>query len=89
MPVTPAGIFGLLKSTTDSLSPFYNAIGNSLPQQHILHGDETGWKMDGANWHLWCMCNKNLAYFHADKSRGKSAIGVETVKLPIGRNGFY
>jgi len=74
LPVTPAGIYGLLKSATGSLSPFYNAIGNSLPQQHILHGDETGWKMDGANWYLWCMCNKNLAYFHADKSRGRKVI---------------
>ncbi len=74
LPVTPAGIYGLLKSTTGSLSPFYNAIGNSLPQQQILHGDETGWKMDGDNWHLWCMCNKNLAYFHADKSRGRKVI---------------
>ena len=35
---------------------------------------ETGWKMDGGRWQLWCLCNRDLAYFHADTSRGSQVL---------------
>jgi hypothetical protein len=39
-----------------------------------LHGDETGWKMDGQRWQMWCFCNAFLAFFHPDKSRGSQVV---------------
>jgi transposase len=70
IPLTPAGVLGILNRVCQKLEPVYKGIESSLPTQAVLHGDETGWRMDGQKWYLWCLCNRQLVYFHADPSRG-------------------
>jgi hypothetical protein len=57
------------------LEPFYKGIEASLPMQPVIHGDETGWKKDGQRWYLWCLCNKDLTYFHLNSSRASKVVG--------------
>jgi FtsZ-binding cell division protein ZapB len=73
------GVLGIINRMSYKLEPLYKAIEARLPDEAVLHGDETGWKMDGANWYLWCFCNRRLVYFHLCHSRGakvpKSILG--------------
>jgi transposase len=70
IPLTPSGVLGIINRFSSKLEPVYKGIEFSLPAQPILHGDETGWKMDGQRWYLWCFCNKSIVYYHPDPSRG-------------------
>lgn len=81
IPLTPSGVLGIINRITSKLEPVYKGIESSLPLQPILHGDETGWKVDGARWYLWCFCNKSIVYYHPDPSRGskvpKAILGID------------
>lgn len=63
-------VMGIINRFSQKCEPIYKGIEASLPTQPVLHGDETGWRMDGKPWQLWCFCNRSLVYFHLDPSRG-------------------
>jgi len=67
---------GIINRMADRMTPIYDGLAHTLTVQRTLHGDETGWKMDGQRWQMWCFCNAFMAFFHADKSRGS--------KVPLG-----
>lgn len=79
IPLTPSGVLGIINRVSNKFEPIYNGIEASLQLQPILHGDETGWRMNGERWYLWCFCNKSIVYYHPDSSRGskvpKSILG--------------
>jgi transposase len=79
IPLSPSGVLGITNRLSGKLEPIYKGIEAALPSQEVLHGDETGWKMDGRNWYLWCLCNRDMVYFHPSQSRGakipKSILG--------------
>jgi len=68
--LSPSGALGIVNRVSKKFEAIYKGIEASLPFQLVLHGDETGWKMDGMNWYLWCFCNGFLVYFHPNASRG-------------------
>jgi len=68
--LSPSGALGIVNRVSKKFEAIYKGIEASLPFQLVLHGDETGWKMDGMNWYLWCFCNRFLVYFHPNVSRG-------------------
>ena len=63
-------VMGIINRVGQKCEPIYKGIEASLSTQPVLHGDETGWRMDGNPWQLWCFCNRSLVYFHLDPSRG-------------------
>ena len=40
----------------------------------VVHGDETGWRIDGKNNYLWTLTNANHTLYHMDRSRGAKVI---------------
>ena len=70
IPLSAPAVMGIINRFSQKCEPIYKGIEASLPTQPVLHGDETGWRMDGNPWQLWCFCNRSLAYFHLDPSRG-------------------
>jgi len=72
--LSPSGALGIVNRVAGSLEGPYGEILNSLPDQDWLNGDETGWKVMGKNGYIWCFCNKDLAFFHHDYSRGAKVI---------------
>ncbi|UCH93786.1 MAG: IS66 family transposase [Candidatus Aminicenantes bacterium] len=79
--LTASGALGIINRISQKMEPIYKGIEYRVREQESLHADETGWRMDGQNWYLWVFCNKMLAYFHLDKSRGskvpKSILGED------------
>jgi hypothetical protein len=72
--LTASGVLGILNRMADRMEPIYDGLAHALTVQRTLHGDETGWKMDGQRWQMWCFCNASMAFFHADKSRGSKVV---------------
>ena len=70
--LTAPAILGIVSRVTDSLNPVYEQIASSLPEQEIIHADETSWKVRGNGHYIWMMCNRELAYYHIDKSRSSA-----------------
>lgn len=69
IPLTRSGILGIVNRNIDRMNYIYDIIGNHVPNEPILHGDETGWKVRGKAGYIWIFCNKNVVYFQHDKSR--------------------
>ena len=69
VPLTPSGALGIMNRVSQKIKPVYKGIEVSLRAQSVLHGDETGWRMDGQRWYMWVFCNKDIIYFHPDPSR--------------------
>jgi transposase len=56
------------------LFPWYEQIGIEARSGAVLHADETGWRVDGQTWWLWCFCNHRCCYYLVDQSRGRPAL---------------
>lgn len=74
IPITRSGVLGIVNRHTDRMKMIYDIIGNRMPKENVLHGDETGWKVRGKSGYIWILCNKKAVYFHYDKSRGGSVV---------------
>ncbi|UCD79314.1 MAG: transposase [Desulfobacterales bacterium] len=70
IPLSAPAVMGIINRFSQKCEPIYKGIEASLPTQPVLHADETGWRMHGNPWQLWCFCNRSLVYFHLDPSRG-------------------
>ena len=56
------------------LAPWYEQIGLEVKAAAVLHADETGWRMNGRTWWLWCFANPTTCYYLLDPSRGSPAL---------------
>jgi predicted DNA-binding ribbon-helix-helix protein len=56
------------------LEPWYVQIGQEARASAVLHADETGWRMNGLTWWLWCFANSTTCYYLLDPSRGSPAL---------------
>ena len=72
--ISAGGLLGGWEKLAEALSPWYEQIGREAMAGAILHADETGWRVDGATYWLWCFCNHRCCYYMIDKSRGSLAL---------------
>ena len=40
----------------------------------VLHADETGWRVNGETYRLWCFTSKDVTYYMIDRRRGSPAL---------------
>jgi transposase len=53
-----------------ALEPVYAEVKQSLPQQPVANGDETGWKQENQRHWLWTVVTPIATLFHINRSRG-------------------
>ncbi len=70
IPLSPSGVLGVVSRSAEKLRPTNEEIFSAVRKQSVLNADETGWPIAYKSSYIWGFCNTNLAYFHADKSRG-------------------
>lgn len=70
IPLSPSGVLGVVSRSAESLRPTNEEIFSAVRKQAVLNADETGWPIANKSGYIWGFFNNNLAYFHADKSRG-------------------
>ncbi len=74
MKLTEGGLVDMWYRLQTILFAWYEQIQQEALDSAVLHGDETGWRVDGkTNW-LWCFGNPTLTYFMIDRSRGSPAL---------------
>ena len=74
MKVTPGGLVQMWYRLAEILSPWYEQIRQEALDSAVLHGDESGWRVNGKTHWLWCFANSVLSYFMIDRSRGRLAL---------------
>ena len=72
--LTEGSLVGMWYRLQEVLFAWYEQIQQEALDSAVLHGDETGWRVDGkTNW-LWCFGNSTLTYFMINRSRGSPAL---------------
>ena len=72
--VTPAGQLQMWYRLQAILFAWYEQIQQEALKSAVLHGDETGWRVNGKTWWLWCFTTSDLTYYLIDRARGSPAL---------------
>jgi transposase len=72
--LSPGGLVHMGYRLQELLFPWYEQIQRQALHSAVLHGDETGWRVNGRTHWLWCFSNPGLTYFMIDRSRGSPAL---------------
>jgi hypothetical protein len=72
--LSPGGLIDLWQRTAAVVRPWYDQIAEEAKGSAVLHGDETGWRVNGSTHWLWCFCNHASCYYLIDKGRGVEAL---------------
>ena len=74
MRVSQAGLLSMWHRLADVLWEWYEQIREEALSAGVLHGDESGWRVNGKTHWLWCFCTKDLTFYMIDRSRGSPAL---------------
>jgi transposase len=65
----PATALNFDRAATRKAEGLYEDLRQKIQASDYLHMDETGWRVDGINHHLWYAGHERLAFFHIDRHR--------------------
>ena len=72
--LSAGGLVAAWQRLAEVLHPWYQQIAQEALASAFLHADETGWRMNGVTWWLWCFANRTTCYYLIDPSRGSPAL---------------
>ena len=72
--LTPGGLTQIRHRLAVTLSPWYDEIREKCLASGVLHGDESGWRVNGETHWLWCFSTQTETYYMIDRSRGQPAL---------------
>jgi transposase len=72
--LTSGGLVQLWHNLALVLLLWYQQIGNEARSSAVLHADETGWRVNGKTYWLWCFTNEDVTYYVIDRSRGSPVV---------------
>jgi transposase len=73
-PLTPGGLVQCWHSLALALMLWYEEIGNAAKTSAVLHADETGWRVNGKTYWLWCFTTQDVTYYVIDRSRASPVV---------------
>jgi hypothetical protein len=72
--LSAGGLSAAWKRMATIFGPWYEQIAQAARGSAVLHADETGWRVNGRTWWLWCFANNNVCCYLIDPSRGSPAL---------------
>jgi transposase len=72
--LTPGGLLQMWHRLAEVLAPWYEQIRRCCLDAGVLHADETGWRVEGKTWWLWCFSTADATCYQLDRSRGHPAL---------------
>lgn len=72
--VSEGGLTEIWHRLAAVLTPWYEQIHRECLAAPVLHADETGWRVKGQTWWLWCATTPASTYYWIDDSRGHDAL---------------
>jgi transposase len=73
-PISDGGLTQMWHRLAQVLEPWYEQIQRRCLDSGVLHADETGWRVEGQTWWLWCFCTADAVYYLIEESRGHPAL---------------
>jgi transposase len=84
--LSPGAIVKQIRRLGKWLEGQYDRLKIVLRAAGVVHGDETGWRINGKNGYLWTLTNAAHTLYHVDRSRGAKVI-VDLLGKSFGREG--
>ena len=72
--LSAGGLVAMWQRVARIFEPWYEQIAREALKSAVLHADETGWRVNGITYWLWCFANTDLCYYLIDRSRGSPAL---------------
>ena len=72
--LSAGGLVGMWTRLREILLAWYVAIQDQALDSAVLHADETGWRVNGKTYWLWCFASKDVTYYMIDRKRGSPAL---------------
>jgi transposase len=72
--ISEGGLVEIWHRLAAVLAPWYEQIKREALDSAVLHGDETGWRVNVKTHWLWCFASQNSTFYLLDRSRGSPAI---------------
>jgi hypothetical protein len=72
--VTAGGLVQMWYRLQEILFAWYEQIQREALDAAVLHGDETGWRVGGKTYWLWCFTTNDLTYYLIDRCRGSPVL---------------
>jgi transposase len=72
--VSAGGLMHMWHRLQELIYPWYDEIKTQALQSRTLFADETGWRVMGKTWWLWCFTTDDLTYYLIDRCRGSPAL---------------
>jgi len=72
--LSAGGLVAMWQRVARIFEPWYEQIAREARHSAVLHADETGWRVNGLTYWLWCFANPDLCYYLIDRSRGSPAL---------------
>ncbi|MCX7001789.1 MAG: IS66 family transposase, partial [bacterium] len=73
-PVSDGGLCDMWRRLADILRPWHDQIAAQAKDSAVLNADETGWRVNGKTYWLWCFTSPTLTCYHIDPSRGSAVV---------------
>jgi hypothetical protein len=72
--LSAGGLMAIWLRAARILEPWYEQIAQEGRNSAVLHADETGSRVNGQTWWLWCFANAQVCYYMINRSRGSPAL---------------
>lgn len=72
--LSPGGLIQMWRRLREVLTAWYLEIRAQALRSAVLHADETGWRVNGTTYWLWCFASKDVTYYMIDRRRGSPAL---------------
>jgi len=72
--LSAGGLVQMWYRIQEILYPWYEQIGEEARKSAYLHADESGWRVNGVTYWIWCFTNHRLTYYLIDRCRGSPVL---------------
>ena len=72
--MSAGGLVQMWHRLAEILLMWYEEIVGDIQNAGVLHGDETGWRVNGKTHWLWCFTSKTATIFTIERSRGRPVV---------------
>ena len=72
--LTAGGLVAMWQKLAEILTSWYEQIVQEARKAGVLHADETGWRVLGHTWWLWCFVSQEVCCYVIDRCRGSPVL---------------
>jgi len=72
--LSAGGLIQMWYRLQEILYAWYEEIQNAVLNATVMHADETGWRVRGKTWWLWCFTTGDATYYMIERCRGRPVL---------------